>query len=291
MVPSPSRFVVHLGRVRPVAEPLLAADDGLVVCGRGAFETIAAYRGRPFLLGEHLGRLREGAATLSLACPPDGVLVEGMALALEANGLLDAEKVRLRVTLSSPADGSESWWIEATEVPTRPGRARVVAVPWIRNERSALAGRKTVNYGENLVALDYARVRGGDEALFGNGSGEVCEGAWSNVFLRAAGRWTTPPLSSGCLPGVTRKLVLELAAGMGLPIGEEAMPMAALDSAEAAFLTSSLREIQPVASLDGRELASVAAAAEIDALRHAYRRRVDSVLGVGSHSRSPIQSA
>lgn len=249
-----SRFVLHKGSPRPAVDPILPADDGLAVCGRGAFETLAAYRGRPFLPLEHFARLRRAAEVLGLECPGDGELLEGMTRLLEANGLADAEKARVRLTLSSPADGSASWWIEATPPPPHALIAKVVTGPFFRNERSPLAGLKTVNYGENVVAQRHAREAGADEALFANTRGELCEGTWSNVFVRSGGRWLTPPLDSGCLPGVTRALVIELFREIGEPVEESTLPMSGIGRVESAFLTSSLREIQPVGSIDGRSL-------------------------------------
>lgn len=247
-------FLVHNGRLRRSDEALVDVRDGLVICGRGIFETFAAYHGIPFRATDHLERLRHGAAILELAVPDEDTLLAAMHTALEANGLLDAERARLRLTLSSPGDGSASWWIEATPPPPHPATARVITGPFFRNERSPLAGLKTINYGDNVVALRLAREGGADEALFANTRDELCEGTWSNVFVRIDGTWHTPPLSSGCLPGITRGVVIGLFKEHGLPLAESTLSYAALDRVESAFLTSSLREIQPIATVDGREL-------------------------------------
>lgn len=261
-------YLCHNGSLRPAGEPVARADDGLVVCGRGLFETIAAYRGLPFHADRHLARLRRGAGVLGLACPGDDEVLGAIRATLGANHLLEAAKARVRITLSSPADGTVSWWVEATPPPPHPPTARVITGPFIRNERSPLAGLKTVNYGDNVVALDAARRAGADEALFANTRDELCEGTWSNVFVRIGGRWMTPPLASGCLPGITRGVVIELMREHGIPLAESTLSHAALDTVESAFLTSSLREIQPVAAIDGRELEN---AAETIFLQSAYR--------------------
>ncbi|MDQ3148169.1 MAG: aminotransferase class IV, partial [Actinomycetota bacterium] len=121
--------------------------------------------------------------------------------------------------------------------------------PWARNERSAVAGLKTTSYAENVVALAWAQARGADEAVLANTGGSLCEGTGTNVFVAVGGRLVTPPLASGCLAGVTRALVLERSAA------EEAdLPLDALAGAEEAFLTSSTREVQPVATVDGQPL-------------------------------------
>jgi branched-chain amino acid aminotransferase len=125
----------------------------------------------------------------------------------------------------------------------------VVTVPWTRNERGALAGLKTTSYGENVVALARAREQGATEALFANTQGRLCEGTGSNVFVVLGGRLLTPPLSSGCLAGITRELVLEWSGA------EEAdLPLGALAEAEEVFLTSSTRDIQAVQRVDGGDL-------------------------------------
>jgi branched-chain amino acid aminotransferase len=271
MPPSPTSFLVHNGVLRPAGEAIVTASDGLSV-GRGLFETLAAYRGRPFLAAAHFARLRRGAEVLGIPCPADDLFLEAFASALSANGFTEAGKTRLRLNVSSPADGSENWWVEATPPPSHPATARVVTGPFFRNERSPLAGFKTVNYGDNLVAQRHAHAAGADEALFANTRGEVCEGTWSNVFLLVEGRWMTPPPSSGCLPGVTRAVVLELFAELDLPVSESTLSIDGLDRVESAFLTSSLREIQPVAVMDGRELRS---SGTVEALMEAFRARVE----------------
>ena len=108
-------------------------------------------------------------------------------------------------------------------------------------------GVKTISYGENVVALAYARERGAGEAIFANLAGNLCEGTGTNVFLAVGGRLVTPPLSSGCLAGVTRDLLLEL-----LDVVEDDLPLSALASADEAFLSSSTREVQPISAVDGQ---------------------------------------
>jgi branched-chain amino acid aminotransferase len=111
-----------------------------------------------------------------------------------------------------------------------------------------VAGLKTTSYAENVVALGYARERGADEALFANTVGNLCEGTGSNVFVVVDGRILTPPLSSGCLAGVTRTLVLEWTGA------EEAdLPMSRLPEADEVFITSSTRDVLGVHAIDGKQ--------------------------------------
>ena len=114
--------------------------------------------------------------------------------------------------------------------------------PWVRNERSPLAGAKATSYGENVVAARWAAERGCDEALFANTRGELCEGTGANVFVVVDGVLRTPPLSAGCLAGVTRELVCELVAGRrARPCRWTRWPRPT-----EAFLTSSTRDVHPV---------------------------------------------
>ena len=130
-----------------------------------------------------------------------------------------------------------------------PPSVDVVVVPWPRNERGAIAGLKTVSYAENVVALAHARAHGAGEAIFANLGGRLCEGTGTNVFVGARGRLLTPPLSSGCLAGVTRELLLESGVAE-----EEDLAASALAAGDEAFLTSSTREVHPIRAVAGRPL-------------------------------------
>jgi branched-chain amino acid aminotransferase len=134
--------------------------------------------------------------------------------------------------------------------PTSP-TASVMVVPWTRNEGGALAGLKTISYAENVRALAYVEERGAHEAVFPNTQGNLCEATGSNVFLVLDGECCTPPLTAGCLNGVTRQLLLVLGEEIGVPIAERDVPVGALGQADEAFVSSTVREVQPVATVDG----------------------------------------
>ena len=141
----------------------------------------------------------------------------------------------------------------------RPDATAVVTVPWTRNERGALAGLKTTSYAENVVALRPRPRARRPRGAVRQHRGRLCEGTGSNVFVVLDGQLHTPPLTSGCLAGITRELLLEWAADEGLELAEEDVPMAALAGVEGMLLTSSTRDVQPVMELDGRRLADTAA--------------------------------
>jgi branched-chain amino acid aminotransferase len=233
-------------------------DHGLLV-GDGVFETLRVYDGRPFAWTRHLDRLDHSADGLGLPVPERAVLQAAAAAVLEANALRDA---RLRITVTGGVHplGSErrattpTVIVAASELRSVPGAISVVVVPWARNERGATAGLKTVSYGENVRALAYAQARGAGEAVFPNTRDELCEATGSNIFVVDDDVVRTPPASSGCLRGVTRALVLELCAELGLAHEEVTMPVDVLARAGEVFLTSTTREVQAVTQVDGRAL-------------------------------------
>lgn len=237
----------------PHAAALAPTDHGLTV-GDGVFETLKVTGGVPFALTRHLARLSRSAAGLGLGAVDLEYVRRGVAEVLAA---WPSPIGRLRITVTGGPGplGSErgsaglTVVVAVTSLAPWVSSTAVTTVPWVRNERGALAGLKSTSYAENVIALAYAQARGSSEALFANTVGNVCEGTGSNVFVVLGGRLLTPPLTSGCLAGVTRELVLEWAGG------EEAdLPIGALETAEEIFLTSTTRDVQAVHTLDGRAL-------------------------------------
>ena len=147
-----------------------------------------------------------------------------------------------------------------------PATTDALLVSWTRNPDSPLAGVKSTSYAENAIALAAARARGFSEALLCNTRNELCEGTGSNVFLVVDGELVTPPVDSGALAGITRELVLEWVGAR-----QRAVSMTDLAGATEIFLTSSTRNIHPVARLGDRSLAApgpVTAAAMAAWARH-----------------------
>lgn len=251
-----SRVAWVAGRLVAPDQPVLCLDDHGLVVGDGVFETVKVEGGVPFALRRHLARLARSAAGLGLGVPA-GELDQAVAAVLAGDGAPDGP-ARLRITLTggrSPLSsdrgaGPVSLVVALEPAPAPTPAAAVVLVPWTRNERGAAAGLKTTSYAENVIALRYAKERGGTEALFANTRGELCEGTSSNLFVAVGDRLVTPPLNSGCLAGVTRELLLEW-----VPEAEEGVLRPDdLEAAPEAFLASTLRDVQPIRSVDGREL-------------------------------------
>lgn len=234
-----------------------AFDHGLTV-GDGVFETIKVAAGVPFALGRHLDRLEHSARGLGLPAPDRATVRTALTATLDAQPDR-AGRLRLRITYtggvsplgSERGDAGPTLVVAAAPLPQRPATSAVVTTPWPRNERGALAGLKTTSYAENVVALAYARDRGADEALCADTVGRLCEGTGSNVFLEVGGRLVTPSLATGCLPGVTRSLVVEWCG-----VDEHDVPIEHLRRTSEIFLTSTTRDVNPVHRVDGRELAA-----------------------------------
>ncbi|GAA3052750.1 aminodeoxychorismate lyase [Streptomyces roseofulvus] len=241
-------------------------DHGLTV-GDGIFETVKAERGETFALTLHLERLTRSARGLGLPDPDLDEVRRACAAVLEANPM---ELGRLRITYtgglsplgSERGDTGPGLVVAVGETTRRADTTAVITVPWTRNERGALTGLKTTSYAENVVALARAKEAGATEALFGNTVGQLCEGTGSNVFVVLDGRIHTPPVSSGCLAGITRALAVEWTGAV-----ETDLPLDVLETAEEVFLTSTLRDVQAVHRVDGRELTAAPGPVTAKAMR------------------------
>jgi len=245
------------GALVPEEEAVLPVTDHGLTVGDGLFETMKVVDGTAFALRRHLARLRRTATGLGLVVPDDASLRAAVESTIAANGP-DIGRVRITVTGglgpagTSRGTGPSTVLVQCSPATAWPATATVVTVPWPRNERGVLAGLKTTSYADNVIAYAYAQERGGDEAVFANTQDNLCEGTGTNVFVVIDGRVVTPPLSAGCLAGVTRELVLE-----AVPAIEEVdVSMAAFATVDEAFLTSSTRDVQPIAVIDGRALSS-----------------------------------
>ncbi|MEV7781700.1 aminodeoxychorismate lyase [Kitasatospora sp. NPDC088351] len=251
---NPTKSWVNGSLVDSADAAVSVLDHGLTT-GDGVFETMKAVDGRAFALTRHLDRLTRSARGLGLPDPGHDLVREACAQVLAANPV---PLGRLRVTYtggpaplgSERGDDTPTLVVALSAAGRRPDTTAVATVPWRRNEHSAVAGLKTTSYAENVVALAAAHRAHASEALFANTAGRLCEGTGSNVFVVIDGRLLTPALASGCLAGITRRLVIDWSGA------EEAdLPFSALQDAEEIFLTSTLRDVQAVTRVDDRELA------------------------------------
>ncbi|HPB72498.1 MAG TPA: aminotransferase class IV [Phycicoccus sp.] len=248
------------GRLVSADEPSVSAIDHGVTVGDGAFETCKVVGGRGFAVTRHLRRMDRSLAGLGLPPASHERVLAGVSAVLGAAGEMPWGRLRWTITGglgplgSDRLDSALTYVVTAGPVAPPPPSVGIVTVPWTRNERSATVGLKTTSYAENVVALAEAQRRGAVEAVLANTRGELCEGTGSNVFVVRDGVVVTPPLSSGCLAGVTRELILEWGRAAGVAMIEETLPLSVLEGADEVFLTSSLKDVRPVTSVDGRVL-------------------------------------
>ncbi|MDE0750482.1 MAG: aminotransferase class IV [Acidimicrobiales bacterium] len=227
----------------------ISANDHAIVVGDGVFETMKVVDGTAFAITRHLRRLRFSADGLRMLPPDDERIRHAVAAVLDA----DPDAGKLRITWSSGVgplgssrgDGPGTLIVATEAVSAWPVAEDVHLCRWARNEHGALVGLKTTSYAENVLALEAAHDRGCSEALFANTAGDLCEGTGTNVFLVVDGELVTPPLSSGCLAGITRELLLEEMA-----VTERSVAPDEFARSSEAFLTSSTRDVNAIAQVD-----------------------------------------
>ncbi len=245
------------GALVPADEARVSVFDHGLTVGDGVFETLKVVGDTPFAARRHLARLRHSAAGLGLTVPLTDEDLRAVMADVVAAG--DGAVGRLRITVtggtaplgSGRDDVAPTLIVAGGRLEPWPATTAVVTVPWPRNDRGATAGLKTTSYADNVVALARAHEAGATEAILPNTAGALCEGTGTNVFVVVGGRLLTPPLSSGCLAGVTRALVCELSDAE-----ERELPIDVLQQAEEVFLTSSTRDIHPVHQIDDRAVAA-----------------------------------
>lgn len=256
------------GHVTPLEEARVSVLDNGFVFGDSVYEVVRTYGRRPFECGRHFRRLRASADRLGIAVPSSDDELLGQIRALLERAGEGESYVRIVVTRGV---GTSSYDFDAVAGPTivmiQKGLApvseenytngiRVSAVDVRRNHpRSLDPAMKSSNLLNNIQALRQAQAQGAEEAVLLNLDGFVAEGASTNVFMVEGGAVRTPPLSAGILPGITRQVVIELAAAAGLPLTEENLKLEDLLGADEAFLSSTTREVMPIRQVDDAAIA------------------------------------
>ena len=247
----------------------------------GVFDTMRIYSGQPFKLESHTARLNASAAQMNIEIPGDltAVLAREIQRARDA-GLVDAI---LRITLARRAGTGEFTTITMIDdlPPLNPEwysrGIRLERAPDRRDEFSAGVSIKTVASLKRILAFRQVRREGFDDLLFLDTKGHVSEATASNVFLYNDGKLSTPPTACGALPGITRATVKEIASAGGITVTDERpVNPAELHEASEIFLTSSVREILPVASVDGRTIGEGRPGEVTRQIMNAYSRMTQS---------------
>ncbi len=234
---------------------LLPISDRSFLRGEGLFETLLTLAGKAVALDRHIARIHSGAAILGIAVPTHDAIAIAVTSVLQSTR--EIALGRMRITIS----GSGSFLVTHHPYKEWSEPAKLVTYPHPLNAKSPLQRVKSTSYGEYLMAYRYAQERNADDALLFNTSDQVMEASTANIIALIGGKWVTPPLSAGPLPGITRELLME----WGL-ISERELIFEELARCESIGLISSLRSIQPVAEINGRKYKTAGKVEEISTL-------------------------
>lgn len=254
------------GKMVPAATGAIPPSDRGFTLGDGIFETMLALDGTVVRLAAHLARLADGAARVRL--PMDAETVRAaITQTLAANGLTaGAATVRLTLTRGTSARGLALPFQPQPTLVVLAGRyvpypaelyrqgMRAVILRHRKNEFSAIAGVKSLNYLENILGKAEASDAGADEGIFLNTGGFLAEGCVSNLFWVREGALFTPAMACGLVPGIVRQTVLSLAAAAGIGVFEGKYNAPSLFESDEAFLTNTLMGIMPLTMVDGRRI-------------------------------------
>jgi aminodeoxychorismate lyase len=261
------RVIVFLnGQFLPEEEAMISVFDRGFLYGDGIFETLRVNNGKPFLLDRHIGRLQHGMGTLHIGERYNfGQLLQHATAVIAKNNCKNAV-LRIHVTRGpgkrgySPSGNFEPTVLmsihEAPSIDPNTARPRkIITATQVLSDHDPMSTVKTTNKLPYILAKREAEVAGADDALLTNREGNVSEATSSNLFWINNSEIITTPLQSGCISGITRGMVLELAAAIGVPTHQLNAEPRDLYAVDGLFLTNSVSEIQTVNSLDGHDIA------------------------------------
>jgi branched-chain amino acid aminotransferase len=252
------RLIFHNDRIIPIDEARLSPGQAGLMNGWGLFTTTRIFQGEAFAYERHWRRLEKDAGRIRLPFPFDPAevrrhlgellaanqVVEGTAriyLIYNRVGFWRSEEPMPEVDLILCTAG----------LPVHSGEARLGVAGHGRHAASPLAGVKTTAWLNNVWHLAEAQKAGWTEVILLNERGEVAECTSANIFCVQGGAVFTPPLSSGCLEGVTRSVLLEIAARVGVSMTEKILTLEDLHAAEEVFITSTNRTLLGVSEILG----------------------------------------
>lgn len=248
------------GSLVPKEDAKVSVFDRGFLYGDGAFETVRIYDGKPFLIDKHITRLLNGLKALRFQKLPAGLKVYALKL-IAANKVLNGV-LRIAVSRGEVTSGIDPLACKKptvvitakegipynNEAYSRGFRAIVAKIR--KDQNSPLSRVKSANFLTHILAKGEASDAGVDDAIMLNYDGLVTEATVSNLFLLKGNILLTPSVESGILPGVTRRVVIEIAGEMGLEVKQREIRHEELYDADEAFLTNSLMEVMPLVEVD-----------------------------------------
>ena len=277
------RHVLHNDEIRDAAEAMLTPGQLGLLAGWGIFSTIRVYDGVLFAFERHWARMKRDAELLRVPFPADPARFEANLLRLvEAN---DAGNSSLRVVVvrnrggfwEGPGIAREFDVIALTAGVNNWGRAvRLGLVANARHAASPFAGTKILSWAYNLTWYEQAHANGFDEVVLLNERGEVSECTSANIFAAFGNSVLTPPLSSGCLPGITRHTLLDEVSVPEFVVEEGTLTPRDLTQADQVFITSTTRELLQVEHIEGLKIRNESKAC--GALQRAFSGYIDGYI-------------
>jgi D-alanine transaminase len=275
------------GQFLPKDEVRISPDDRGFLLADGAYEVVRVYQGRPFLMDEHLRRLRYSLGEVRIS-PPQVEEVPGVARELiRRNDLAQGEaSIYIQVTRgvaprkhAFPAEPTAATlYVTASPFVPRPEKwEKGVSVVLVPDTRWARCDIKSLALLPNVLASQAAAEQGAEEAVFVR-DGLLTEGAHTNVCAVLDGVLFTHPATHRILAGITRGLVLKLCAELGIPYREEAVGADALTAASEAMILGTTTEIMPVIEVDGRPVGDGRPGPVTRRLQGAFRALVEQAL-------------
>jgi branched-chain amino acid aminotransferase len=257
------RFVYRNDRLSPIEEVRLSPGQAGLLNGWGLFTTIRIYEGIPFAFERHWKRLERDAERTHCPFPFKIDVVRA-----QLGEVLRANKVKEGCARIYAIYNQVGFWrsdenfpavdllIYSAELPPHPDSVRLGLREHGRHAASPLAGVKVTSWLNNVWSLYEAQKTGFDEVVLLNERGEVAECTAANIFCVKGGKVATPPLTSGCLEGITRGVLLETGAGAGVPVTERVLSPQDLYAADEVFISSTNRSMLPVSEIAGHKIGS-----------------------------------
>src|SRR5580704_11642515 len=254
--------ILYNGEIRQASAPLLMAGQAGLLAGWGVFSTLRVKDGALFAWERHWSRMLRDARLLSVTMPPDEEEIERMLMRLiEANGRKNCT-LRLIVVRNGGGmwagplpEGRSSDVIALTADSKEWGESvRLTVQPNGRFAAGEFAAAKILSWGANLVWAERAHQQGFDEVILLNEHGRVAECTSANIFAVSGNDVFTPPVTDGCLPGITREVLLQELRVPGVRILERGLTIADLEAADEVCITSTTRDLLPVREIAGKAL-------------------------------------
>ena len=257
------RNVFHNDRLLPIEKVRLSPGQAGLINGWGLFTTLRIVRGEAFAFERHWRRLEKDAAIICLPMPYAGPRVR-----VQLQEVIRANKVAegcARIYLvynqvgffrSDESQATVDLIISTAPLPEYREPLRLTVREHGRHAASALTGVKTISWLNNVWSVAQAQKEGFDEVVMLNERGEVAECTAANIYVVKGDLVLTPPLSSGCLEGVTRGILFEIAGEAGSAAKEQTLKLEDFYTADEVFLSSTNRNVIGVGEIAGHKITS-----------------------------------